>query len=104
MSRDPRRLAAFWSAALGVAVQRDGDDEVMVADDDWSFPRYTFQRVDDDGRSNAMHLDLSAADRVAEVARLVALGATEVRTVTEGDFAWTVMRDPDGNELCVTDS
>lgn len=41
------------------------------------------------------------ADRVAEVARLLALGATHVDVGQCTDASFTVMRDPDGNELCV---
>jgi hypothetical protein len=36
-----------------------------------------------------------------EVERLTALGATVVGRVDEGGSFWTVMRDPEGNELCV---
>lgn len=48
---------------------------------------------------NRVHLDLYAADRTAEVARLVALGAT-IQRVEPG---YTVMRDPEGNPFCITD-
>jgi hypothetical protein len=45
-----------------------------------------------------MHFDLRAPDTVAaEVARLVALGATVHRAGTD----LTVMLDPEGNEFCV---
>ncbi|MEJ7584840.1 MAG: VOC family protein [Acidimicrobiales bacterium] len=107
MTVDPLRLAAFWSTALGLAEQRASEDEVLIADPDWTYPRFTFQRIDDRrGRgSNGVHLDLTATDRTAEVSRLVGAGAEEVRTVSGADpgtMTWTVMRDPDGNEFCVT--
>jgi len=108
MTVDPRRLADFWSVALGFTERRDDADEVLIADHDWHPPRFTFQRID--GREsepgNRVHIDLTATDRLAEVARLVAAGAQEVRTVVQGDsdgLTWTVMRDPDGNEFCVTE-
>ena len=44
-----------------------------------------------------MHVDVLAADRPAEVERLVALGGS---VHTEFD-TWTLMRDPEGNEFCV---
>ena len=50
---------------------------------------------------NRVHLDLVADDRDAEVARLQDLGATVVARHSESDEAWTVMRDPYGNEFCV---
>jgi hypothetical protein len=37
-----------------------------------------------------------------EVARLVALGATVIAERCLGDFCWTVLADPAGNELCVS--
>jgi predicted enzyme related to lactoylglutathione lyase len=105
MSAEPRRLADFWAAALGFTERRDDDTETIVADADWAHPRLTFQKVDDaDGRATRVHLDLTADDREAEVARLCSLGATRRRDVSMPDgWTWTVVTDPDGNELCITD-
>jgi predicted enzyme related to lactoylglutathione lyase len=105
MTPDPGRLADFWAAALSLPERRDGDDEVLIADAEWTYPRYTFQRVDAaEPWTNRLHIDLVAQDRVAEVQRLVGLGATTVRTLTDdaSGVDWTVMTDPDGNEFCVT--
>lgn len=106
MSPNPGRLADFWQEVLRLDERRDMADEVVLAAAGWPYPRYTFQRVPDHegGFRSPMHLDLLAEDRPTEVQRLVSLGATEVGTVT-GDVSevtWTVMRDPDGNEFCVT--
>jgi hypothetical protein len=38
-----------------------------------------------------------------EVARLVGLGATVIAERRLGDFAWTVLADPAGNEFCVSE-
>jgi hypothetical protein len=46
-----------------------------------------------------VHLDVSVPDRLAEVARLTALGAS-IAWETE---SYTVMSDPDGNEFCVVE-
>jgi hypothetical protein len=104
MTVDPERLADFWQAALGLAERKASSAEILLADADWGFPRFTFQRVSE-GRqqASAVHLDVTAEDRLAEVARLVALGATEGATHGDDDFGWTIMRDPEGNEFCVTD-
>lgn len=105
MTRDPHRLADFWSAVLELPERRDEDGETLVADAEWSYPRLTFQKISDtrDGPS-PVHLDLTADDRHAEIARLAQLGAQERRSVSmEDGWAWTVMTDPDGNEFCVTD-
>jgi len=51
---------------------------------------------------NRLHLDLRPSRSMAEeVARLEAAGATSLRRVDEGGSFWTVMADPEGNELCV---
>lgn len=106
VSADPGRLADFWGAALGLTERRGGEHEVLLADSDWGYPRYTFQQALDVGPpgANRVHLDLLADDRVAEVERLLGLGASEVRTVDDdpSGVVWTVVADPDGNELCIT--
>lgn len=57
---------------------------------------------------NRMHLDWSAADREAEVQRLLGLGATRLwdvkEKVGEGDMEWTALADSEGNEFCVIQS
>jgi hypothetical protein len=40
--------------------------------------------------------------REDEVARLLALGATELYRASQGPFEWVTLADPEGNELCVT--
>jgi catechol 2,3-dioxygenase-like lactoylglutathione lyase family enzyme len=106
MTTDPARLADFWQGALALPERRDGGHEVLLADADWSYPRLTFQLIDGTKpKPGPLHLDLLAEDRAAEVERLVALGATEGRTVADdpSGVVWTVLVDPDGNELCVTE-
>jgi predicted enzyme related to lactoylglutathione lyase len=62
-------------------------------------PRLFFQLVPESKVvKNRLHLDLSADDPAAEIARLTELGAT---VVAEHE-RWTVMADPDGNEFCVS--
>lgn len=50
---------------------------------------------------NRLHLDVTAADPAAEVARLLGEGAQHVADHAFPDFSWTVLADPDGNEFCV---
>jgi hypothetical protein len=38
----------------------------------------------------------------AEVERLVGLGGSVVAEHGIGDFRWTIVADPEGNEFCVT--
>jgi len=117
---DPAALCAFWAAALGYEVQeappafmeawvaagRDPNAAAAAVDAEGPGPRLYFQRKTKSVTSTIpIHLDLNADDREAEVARLVALGATVVETTTRetGEFTetWTVMRDPEGNGFCV---
>jgi hypothetical protein len=52
---------------------------------------------------NRLHLNIRAADRLAEVERLVALGATEIEEMSPGGgYVWTNMKDVEGNEFCVS--
>lgn len=48
-----------------------------------------------------MHLDLYADDKTAEVERVVALGATWVRSSNKPDDDYDVLSDPKGNEFCI---
>lgn len=50
---------------------------------------------------NRVHLDLSTADRSADVARLVSIGATVVHEKDEWGLTWTTLADPEGNEFCI---
>ena len=53
---------------------------------------------------NRLHLDLAphtTDDRDAEIARLVAAGATRVDVGQEDGATWVVLADPEGNEFCV---
>ena len=65
-------------------------------------PTWLFNKVPEPKTAkNRMHVDLAAADREAEVARLVELGAKRVTDMDEWGYQWTVMQDPEGNEFCV---
>ena len=52
---------------------------------------------------NRVHVDLGADNREAEIERLIGLGATrgETHKMAEYGITWTVLQDPEGNELCV---
>jgi len=68
-------------------------------------PRILFQQVPEAKTvKNRVHLDLRPGTQpdLAERDRLLALGATEVGSGTEGPYtAWVVLQDPEGNELCL---
>jgi predicted enzyme related to lactoylglutathione lyase len=99
---DPKRLAQFWSEALGYKFAYDeGDDVAIEKPDDESAPAIYFQVVPDQKVvKNRLHFDLAPADQHAEVERLKKLGAKEV-DIGQRDVSWVVMADPEGNEFCV---
>ncbi|MFJ3406016.1 VOC family protein [Promicromonospora sp. NPDC090134] len=113
--RHPASLARYWAVVLdGYAVAPYDDEElarlrtlgVHDPEDDPSVlvegpagaPRLFFNRVPEPKTvKNRVHLDVRAPDRDAEVARLVAAGASEVGRHED----WVVLADPEGNEFCV---
>jgi Glyoxalase-like domain len=128
---DPHRLAAFWSAATGMVVERhheqvrqmldagyattadtaEVDGQLVWAtaaacrDPNGALPRMLFQLVPEAKTTkNRWHVDLhvGANRRDAEVARLVELGATRLWEASQGPHQWVTLADPEGNEFCVS--
>ncbi len=98
---DARKVADFWAGALDSYEVDAGEGWITLKSE--TEPLIYFEVVPE-GKAvkNRLHLNLKAADREAEVARLVGLGATEVEEITVGDgFTWTNMKDVEGNEFCV---
>jgi hypothetical protein len=111
----PAKLARFWAqvaeayavraydeaeiarlAALGLTPETD--PVVMV---DGPGPTLCFHsRSGPRPLRNRIHLDLSAADRAAEVARVTALDATFWRSQNN----YPTLRDPEGNSFCIIDA
>lgn len=93
---DIRRAAAFWASALGYVPQPG--NPAFLAPESGEGPRL---HLDTDDR---MHLDLWTADeeeQLAEVERLVALGARRVDWVYPDDADFVVLADTEGNLFCV---
>ena len=100
-AHDPPKLAAFWAQATGRAIAESEPGFAMLKDEQGG-PQMLFIQVPESKTAkNRMHLDFHVADREAEVARPVALGARSHDTHDEHDIVWTVMTDPEGNEFCV---
>jgi hypothetical protein len=100
---DPVGLAGFWAEALGwVRGDVDEDGECSVQHPAGSPVDLLFCPVDDPKRTkNRLHLDLAGGLDTREVlTRLRGLGATPA-DIGQGDVAWTVLADPEGNEFCV---
>ena len=104
---DLQRQTAFWTAALDYVPRAESsDDFVLLRPKDGVGPNVSLDRV----RSAVqvpprIHLDLYADDQVAEVARLIALGATEVHwDKRPPDADYVILADPEGNRFCVVDA
>jgi hypothetical protein len=105
---DPEKLAAFWSAALGLPSFTDHDGDAWIGPGeghphDGIMPDLLFLKVPGHDKKlgkNRLHLDLRPDDQAAEVARLEALGARRA-DIGQGDVTWVVMADPEDNEFCV---
>jgi predicted enzyme related to lactoylglutathione lyase len=92
----------FWAAVLDWRLV-PGSEPDGAAIDDRSGGRLYFQPVPEPKvAKNRVHIDLRpSASMAAEVERLTGLGATVQGLVDEEGSFWTVMLDPEGNELCV---
>lgn len=104
---DIRSQARFWSDALGwrFAEEYLEHDEAVLQADDGSGLEVIFVPVEGAKTSkNRVHLDLAAPSEDEArrfVQFLLARGAHHV-DIGQGDVAWTVLADPEGNEFCVT--
>lgn len=99
-SVDPARTARWWAEALSGAIDVEMPGWVVVAVP--GYPPLAFVGVPETKTTkNRVHLDLGCADRPAEVARLLELGASYLAEHGAGEYRWTVLADPDGNEFCV---
>ena len=112
-SKDVAGQARWWAEALGWKVIYEADDEVVIvpayaADDleavkstpgERVAPGLVFVTVPE-GKTvkNRLHMDLAphtSDDRDAEIARLVAMGATRVDVGQSDDVGWDVFADPE---------
>jgi len=101
---DTMRVARFWAEALGFDLDPESEpDGALIRDPSGRSDGIYFQPVPESKiAKNRVHLDVRpTGSMAAEVERLEGLGATIVGRVDEGGSFWTVMQDPEGNELCV---
>ncbi|MEV0133808.1 VOC family protein [Dactylosporangium sp. NPDC050688] len=101
---DPWAMARFWGEAMDWTLHEVTTDLAALRRAQGTGPFLEFIRTPG-ARTvpDRVHLDLlpdPGDDRAAVVARLRALGATDL-DVGQGDVAWTCLTDPDGHEFCV---
>ena len=101
---DPPALARFWAEAAAWPLVGADDRHAALR-----HPSGTGPFLELVGSSapkltkNRLHLDLApypGDDPATEVARLLGFGATPA-DIGQGQVSWTVLADPEGNELCV---
>lgn len=101
-ANDPARLRPFWITALNYVEHTTPEGAVDLADPEGRGPTIWFQQVPETKTAkNRVHLDIkvsrSQRDTLAE--KLITVGGTVIRTFP----GFTVLADPEGNELCLTD-
>ena len=105
---DLQRQADFWAAALEYVRHDDGksDDFVLLGPKDGVGPNLSLDNVPSQVQiPPRLHLDLYSEDQPGEVARLKALGATEVQwDKRPPDADYVILADPEGNRFCVVDA
>jgi len=107
---DLARALNFWREALGYVVRNTEfdvtkDDFVILTAPDRPWANISLQlHPSPKPERNRLHLDLYSENQVADVERLVALGATRVPKHYDPDDDFVVLADPDGNEFCVVDA
>ena len=102
---DHGQVVDFWAAALGYERREVNEQYVALVPParEPGRPPLLFQKVPEPKiAKNRVHLDFRAPVMADEVARLLGLGATLIAARSLGDFAWTVLADPEGNEFCVS--
>jgi hypothetical protein len=93
---DYDREVRFWAAGLERAAEVEADDpDYTSLGEPTPGVELMIQAVGDE--TPRIHLDIETDDIEAEVARLIALGATEVARIQ----TWVVMHDPLGTVFCV---
>jgi hypothetical protein len=93
---DYEREISFWSAALGREPRHPPAFPEYVELGEVT-PGVLFDVQSVGEPTPRVHLDLETDDVEAEVARLVALGATEQERLHD----WVIMKDPAGTVFCV---
>jgi predicted enzyme related to lactoylglutathione lyase len=100
----PRAMARFWGEAIDWSLHEVTDDHAVLRSAKGVGPYLEFLRTPGAKTVwNRVHLDLlpyPGDDQAAEVARLRALGATDI-DLGQGDVPWIVLADTEGNEFCV---
>jgi predicted enzyme related to lactoylglutathione lyase len=99
-----RNVGYFWSEALGWPLVWDQNQETAIRSPDGG-PKISWGGLPLKPKTgkNRVHFDIAplpGGDQLAEVERLISLGAKRA-SVGQGQASRVAMTDPDGNEFCV---
>ena len=95
-------VATFWSAALRRPVDSQSEEVAEIPGGGTGSTGWLFIKVPEGkAAKNRLHIDFGTPDRDAEVARLLALGATRIGEYDEWGAVCTTLADVEGNEFCV---
>ncbi|MEP6817256.1 MAG: VOC family protein [Marmoricola sp.] len=104
-------LSEWWKQVLEyVDVPDDpnqaGHEECLIQRPDGGHPLLFIEVPEAKQVKNRIHFDLrpTAGTREQEVARVIALGASQVadhRDIHGPNTGWVVLADPEGNEFCI---
>ena len=102
-------LSEWWKGLLGYVDLADdpnepGHEECLVLDPETGHQILFIEVPDTKAGKNRLHFDLRprTGTRDDEVARVLAMGATEVADRRKPDGGgWVVLADPEGNEFCI---
>jgi catechol 2,3-dioxygenase-like lactoylglutathione lyase family enzyme len=103
---EPRALAAFYAAVLGMRINEDNDDWVVIGTEpgqrQLAFQRVANYRPPDWPESHhpqQLHLDIRVDDADTAERQVIALGAR--RLPGELDGRYRVFADPAGHPFCL---
>jgi hypothetical protein len=94
-STDPRLVAPFWAEALGLSLEYQDNGDAVLRGSELGQTIWINTVPEPRTVKNRVHLDV----HTPSVDALEALGATVQPVQDEADH-WTVMSDPEGNDLC----
>jgi len=105
--QDMRRAVDFWSAVLGYRPRETSwdPDFMMLVDPSGRGLPVSLQLAQQPPQEPVrVHLDLYTDEQSRHIERLIRLGASRVHDWPYPDDAdFVVLRDPDGNQLCIID-
>ncbi|WGD37408.1 VOC family protein [Lysinibacter sp. HNR] len=101
-SLHPAPLARWWAERLEGTIVEENDGWFYIINVPGWGVSLGIQKVGEvTPGKNKLHLDFISTDSAADVATFIKAGAARVAEHSVGDYSWTVLADPDGNQFCL---